>query len=85
MARTLVQQFHVCITTKSLTLNLILGKTYLVTQVVLYNRNDCCKERLEGVYIYLGDVPSYNGTYADNAQVAQGIIVPGNEPKVVKH
>jgi len=54
-----------------------LGSTRTVTRVKLYNRNDCCPDRLQNVAIYLGN--DWN-TYSNNAQVASNVNVQGNTP-----
>ena len=42
-------------------LHTILEKKRSLTKVKLYNRNDCCPERLTGIKIYLGNSwDSYN-------------------------
>jgi hypothetical protein len=54
-----------------------LGSNMKVTKVKLYNRNDCCADRLESVSIYLGN--SWD-SYSSNAVVASGVDVPGSSP-----
>lgn len=57
-----------------------LGSQRQVTKVKLYNRNNCCPERLQGVSIYLGNVwDSYSG----NNEVANHVDVPRHSPLVV--
>ena len=54
-----------------------LGAQRRVTRVKLYNRNDCCPDRLEQINIYLGnDFESYSA----NPIVASGIDVPQHSP-----
>ena len=57
-----------------------LGAPRLVERVVLYNRNDCCPERLEGVSLRLG--PRWDAPTA-NPLVASGLRVPPSAPLVV--
>ena len=54
-----------------------LGAQRKVTRVKLYNRNDCCPDRLQNVNIYLGDTFD---NYSTNALVASGISVPQRTP-----
>ena len=54
-----------------------LGAERTVTEVKLYNRNDCCPERLYEVNIYLGN--NFED-YTANALVATAISVPQNTP-----
>ena len=49
-----------------------LGEERLVTKVKLYNRNDCCKDRLQDVNIYLGGSTT---DYTSNTEVASDIDV----------
>lgn len=32
-----------------------LGKTYAINMIVVYNRNDCCQERINGAKVYAGE------------------------------
>ena len=48
-----------------------------MTRVKLYNRNDCCPDRLQSVNIYLGN--NFED-YTANALVAAGISVPQHTP-----
>ena len=54
-----------------------LGAQRRVTRVKLYNRNDCCPDRLEQINIYLGD--NFDN-YSANAEVVSGISVPQHSP-----
>ena len=55
-----------------------LGAQLTVTKIKLYNRNDCCPERLTGIKIYLGDSWS---SYSANTLVSKNNInVPSNSP-----
>ena len=58
-----------------------LGSNTHVTKVKLYNRNDCCPDRLQQVKIYLGN--DWN-TYSNNAQVAANVDVPKDSPLEVE-
>jgi len=54
-----------------------LGTVHKVWRLTLYNRNDCCAERLQDLDIYIGN--DWNN-YASNLRVAHGIDVPGQLP-----
>jgi len=54
-----------------------LGAQKTVTKVKLYNRNDCCPERLTGIKLYLGDSWS---SYSANTLVRNNINVPRSSP-----
>ena len=54
-----------------------LGTQRTVTKVKLYNRNDCCPDRLYYVNIYLGD--DFD-SYMANSKVAHEISVPQQAP-----
>ena len=54
-----------------------LGAQETVTKIKLYNRNDCCPERLTAIKIYLGDSWS---SYSANTLVKNNINVPSNSP-----
>lgn len=58
-----------------------LGKSQQVTKVKMYNRNDCCPDRLTRVSVWLGN--NWN-SYNANPQVAQNINVPQRSPLEVQ-
>lgn len=35
--------------------------SYIITSIILTNRQDCCKNRLSGVRIHIGNSPKRNG------------------------
>jgi len=57
-----------------------LGSQKRVTKVKLYNRNDCCPERLQGVKIHLGN--SFTDR-SSNREVASNVNVPQHSPLTV--
>ena len=57
-----------------------MGTPRSVQHVVLYNRNDCCPERLQGISIYLGSSWS---SYGGNTLVSSGVNVPAASPLTV--
>ena len=57
-----------------------LGATHMVESVKLYNRNDCCPNRLQNVQVYLG---SSWESYAGNTLVASDVDVPQHSPLTV--